>query len=359
MAPPWGGKALLLLLSAGVCLIWISRVNSCNEPFTPSVISDVGLKGDGGCSCPECPKEDERVDKKCPECPSKKCPRCPTHVAKAGNPSEKASASAPVDWDSEFAIFCTTAFRKNNAFYVPRLTLNLENKGMPARSILLFNVEPPGSHPMLEKWAASSEYEKYPVKIIQRDTPFMTREEYIDLDTRDKNAQTRGMQDFQFSVHDSFLEATSQYQQSMTDDASRRYWRSKEVVDFLYAARQALYYYRGAEWLIFLEDDMEFVQHKGSALAEFKKAIDQRNGISWLVGIYQGTSKAVLFHRQLLESFIGFAAIRYTAMPIDWLLEQFVEYHLGIKPMGHKSHILAKMKFVPLFRHIGKTRSIP
>jgi len=248
------------------------------------------------------------------------------------------------DVEHEFAIFITTANRVNAPLYLKDELDSLRKAGVAAKAITVFNVDRPGVHAKLEEWMETEDFARYPVRVISRDRLYPTPQEYLDESDPAKRKQM--MQDFPFSIRP--VEVNHHYfKEAMGDEPRRVYWRTKESADFVFAARSALYHYRAAKWLIFLEDDMLFTRRTGKLADLIKQARDESTGVTWL---NPAVSKAVLMQRQYLESFTGYAALRYDFYPIDWLIDTFED--------SLDTSTRRKRRVVSMFKHIGHVRSL-
>lgn len=119
-------------------------------------------------------------------------------------------------------------------------------------------------------------------------------------------------------------------------EARKQWWR-KENLDFLAMARDLRTNHPAKHYLL-IEDDNVFSLDK-----PIVSVIDESEP---LIHMGLGTG-ALLFCDEFLESFIGYMSLRYDAMPVDWLLEMFME-SIG-RRLVHKR----------LFDHVGNVSTKP
>lgn len=119
----------------------------------------------------------------------------------------------------------------------------------------------------------------------------------------------------------------------------KRWWR-KQNQDFLKVARNLREKHRSSYYLI-LEDDN--VYNNAMPLDDTLAQVKTLGPI-----VHMGVGMGALFISDaMLESFIGYMSLRADVMPVDWMVEMFIE-SLGIK-MIHKN----------AFKHVGGVSTKP
>lgn len=224
----------------------------------------------------------------------------------------------------EIAIFSTSSTRKDDAFYLNKMVNSLLSSGFPKNAIMIYNTEKKGVHKKLEMWNNNM----VSVLNYQRDV--------------------FGQKSFRVSPSNKLFRS-EHLKEAGQDSADRITWRMNENIDFVISASLALKKFSQTEWFLFLEDDVVVIDTKGF-MYDLKRALvfGHVNGIVWMGKDTSWLSKAVLMHRDYLESFVDFVKLHYDTLPLDWLLTTFEE------TLGHQ---ISKRAFVKVFTHIGKNRS--
>jgi hypothetical protein len=233
---------------------------------------------------------------------------------------------------AEFGFMIPSGRRPKGKFYAGNTILALQRGGVPSSSVLVFNAEGDGQHPELENMRDSTLVNaKYQIHWLSRPagTSFAMAPEWT-------------------SVSMPAL-STSQYVQAATDDPNRRRWRTKEAQDFMFVARRALELFGDTKWFVFLQDDAVYRGPENQLTDKLRTIIAKpavlKNGFAH---INPFGNVALLMHRSLLISFLGFAELRFHLIPIDWLLSEFLEQTLGIVEK------LTEVQGNRVFTHVGK-----
>lgn len=223
----------------------------------------------------------------------------------------------------EVAIFSTSSTRKYNAFYLDQMVNSLLSARFPTNAIMIYNTEKKGVHKKLEIWNTNM------VSVLH--------------DQRD----VFGQKSFRVSPSDKLFRS-EHLKEAAHDSADRITWRTNENIDFAISASLALTKFSQTEWFLFLEDDVVIATN--DFMDDLKRALvlGHVNGIVWMGIDTSWLSKAVLMHRDYLESFVNFVELHYDTLPLDWLLTTFEE------TLGHQK---SERVFVKVFTHIGKNRS--
>jgi len=260
------------------------------------------------------------------------------------------------DTQVKFPILITTARRSGGAFYLKTTLQSLKDGGKDPKSIMILNVERGNNHVELEEYLASEMYKDFPVHVIRRSPDLPSFDEYVKML---KSGNRHPLREYPFAFrtidekHNFFLEARK-------DPTERKYWRTKENLDFVYLCREGLRHYREAKFFLFLEDDMAY--KSGQQLDKLLEAMVTRKPGSGLVSmpklpfryrvrsvyyLSDATTKAALMHKQYLESLIGFTMVRHDYFPLDWMMDMFNFRNKQPNP-----------PHIPVFEHLGEARSI-
>ena len=205
----------------------------------------------------------------------------------------------------EIAAFITTGDR-NGVLYLNKVVDALINQGN-VTDIIVFNTEMSRDH--------LKEFSKKHL-VVDRNKIFRMR--------------SRG-EDFNSDVKKS-----NEYKIAKSDILQRKEWRTKECWDFVNAGKLALRKWPETPYLLFVEDDNVYSKDK-SVIQLYKKY--GKPPIMYM----GGHSGAIVFHRDVLESFIGYSLLRCDLVPIDWLLDKFIQ-SIGINVIRVRN-----------FKHVGKS----
>jgi hypothetical protein len=203
---------------------------------------------------------------------------------------------------------------RDRAFYLPDVV------DAVGGDVVIFNTEIPGKHHSLERWQGTVAHH-----IVSVWNGFYDENKVVPY----ANLRT--------DVH-----KTRRYANVgvVKTDARKRWWR-KENLDFLSVAR-SLRKESPAHYYLILEDDNEY-----------NKVVPISLKLGFWINttrpmVYLGESTgAILISDPILESFIGYMSLRADVLPVDWMLESFME-SLSL-PLVHDK----------CFIHVGKVTSKP
>lgn len=120
----------------------------------------------------------------------------------------------------------------------------------------------------------------------------------------------------------------------------RKHWWQKQNLDFLKVARKLRAVHRSPFYLI-LEDDN--VYNSEMPIVDTLASVKGAGPI-----VHMGVGMGALFISDaMLESFIGYMALRADILPVDWMVEMFID-SLGLK-ITHR----------PSFKHVGAVSTKP
>ena len=239
---------------------------------------------------------------------------------------------AYVSSSPRIAFMIPSGRRPKGSFYAIDTVLGLKHSGVPSSSVLVFNAEGDGKNVELENMRDKTLVkEEYSVHWVVRPpgTSFSIEPKWASKRLPDLKE--------------------SRYREAAGDNPQRKRWRTKEVQDFMFVSKHALKLFPESEWFVFLQDDAVYDGDEGKIERKFDAIFQEPEVVAQgFAHLNPMGNVALLMHRTLLMSFLGFAEIRFHLIPIDWILEEFLSRVNGKK---------VKPYVTPMFKHIGKISS--
>jgi hypothetical protein len=211
------------------------------------------------------------------------------------------------------AVGIITAHRAKT-FYLPGV---VDALGV---DVTIFNTMMPGKHHSLERWQGKPAY-----NVISVWNGLYDEKKVVPYD----NLRT--------DVHKSRKYANV----DVVKTEARKQWWMKENLDFLSVTR-SLRKEAPAHYYLILEDDNEY----NKVVPISQKLSFWMNTGKPLVLLGEGTG-ALLIADAMLESFIGYMSLRADVLPVDWMIESFMD-SLSL-PLVHDK----------CFIHVGKVTTKP
>ena len=225
------------------------------------------------------------------------------------------------------AFLTVTGDRPNGTFYFGMTLRALQDARVPSSAILVNNYSGENNTKLYEHLDETNH--TYVPRIITRPSH------------RPKPMWPTFEFDFAEMKHDNIKIAA-------TDAPHRQKWRINQVQDFLWVMRQGLITFPDTEWFVFIEDDAVFSK-KNTDLTAMLLNYNPPEGSKAFVRLNnQWGMVAQMFHRELLEGFVGYSSTRFHLVPVDWLLNLFLE-HMGLK--------FATAGVLNIFQHKGEQSS--
>lgn len=113
---------------------------------------------------------------------------------------------------------------------------------------------------------------------------------------------------------------------TLGDTLERTMWRSKEVLDYVFALESGLAASASATHIVVLQDDVLLSSNWVELLEGYERGHlvtslwSSRLHPEWL------STVATLYERSAAEGFAAWARERFSEMPIDWLLEEYLRH---------------------------------